>query len=350
MAELWFVLIVVLWAGFFALEGFDFGTGMLTPFLADDEHDRSVALEAIGPFWGANQVWLLTAGGAMFAAFPGWYASMFSGFYLPLFLILVGLILRGICIEYRHRCDTVAGERLCTWGVALGSFLPALLFGVAFANVVRGLEIDAAHNVTTGFWSLLNPYALLGGLASTVLFAFHGAMFLGVRTTGVVRDRAASFGRVLGPVSVVVGGGFLLVTQFVRFDTIGLVVSVLTAIVLLGGLFAHYTSREGFAVAASGLTVALVPVALFAATWPDVMPARNDTAMSLTLHNVSSTHTTLLVMTVVTVVFLPVVLAYTVWAYRVFRGRVGDGLHNNPKLPRARVTANEAYRPQNGTT
>ncbi len=193
LQEFWFCLIAVLWAGFLVLEGFDFGVGMLLPLVASTDEDRRIALRSIGPVWDGNEVWLLVAGGATFAAFPEWYASMFSGFYLAFVLLLIGLILRGIGIEYRERAETANGRRWCDTAIVVGSFLPSLLLGVAFADLVRGLRMNAAHQVVGGFFDLLSPYALLGGVVTLTLFAFHGAVFLALRTSGPV---AANAGRV----------------------------------------------------------------------------------------------------------------------------------------------------------
>ena len=191
LETLWFVLIAVLWIGFFFLEGFDFGVGILLPFIGKDDTDRRVMINTIGPTWDGNEVWLLTAGGATFAAFPEWYATMFSGFYLPLFLILLALIIRGVAFEYRSKDKKPEWRSMWDWAIFIGSFLPALLFGVAFGNLVRGLEIDAAGEYVGGFWALLNPYSLVMGVASLVLFTLHGAIFLALKSDGEVRERSA---------------------------------------------------------------------------------------------------------------------------------------------------------------
>src|SRR3954471_21871814 len=186
----WFGVIAVLWAGFFVLEGFDFGVGMLLPFIGKDEKDREVALRSIGPVWDGNEVWLLVAGGATFAAFPEWYASVFSGFYLAFALLLVGLILRGIGIEYRGKAATARGRQWCDCATWIGSVLPALLLGVAFANFLRGVDLNAQHDMTSGFFLLLTPYARLGGVLSLALFCLLGAAFLALRTEGETADAA----------------------------------------------------------------------------------------------------------------------------------------------------------------
>ena len=321
----WFGVIAVLWAGFFLLEGFDFGVGMLLPFVGHTELDRDVALRAIGPVWDGNEVWLLVAGGATFAAFPEWYASVFSGFYLPFALLLVGLILRGIGIEYRGKAHTPGGRRWCEAAVVVGSLLPALLLGVAFANFLRGVTLDPQHVMTSGFFSLLTPYALLGGLTTVLLFAFHGAVFLALRTAGPVHEAAAGMSRRLGVPALVVAGAFLAWTAGVRGGLVSYLLAVAAAIAFAAAVRAVLANRYGWAFAATAVVTALVPVWVFACLWPDVLPARNGSRLSLTAHDASSSHHTLVVMTVVALIFTPIVLAYQAWTYWVFRARVTPG-------------------------
>src|SRR5689334_14011868 len=201
LADVWFVLIAVLWTGYFVLEGFDFGVGVLLPVLGRDEARRRLLINTIGPVWDGNEVWLLVAGGATFAAFPEWYASAFSGFYLAFALLLVGLILRGIGIEYRGKAETANGRAWCDRAIVAGSFLPALLLGVAFADFVRGVEMNSDHVITGGFFDLLSPYALLGGLVTLTLFLFHGAVYLALRTEGRVGERAEHIARLIAPLT-----------------------------------------------------------------------------------------------------------------------------------------------------
>jgi cytochrome bd ubiquinol oxidase subunit II len=319
----WFGVIAVLWAGFFVLEGFDFGVGMLLPFIGKDEKDREVALRAIGPVWDGNEVWLLTAGGATFAAFPEWYASVFSGFYLAFALLLVGLIIRGIGIEYRGKAQTAQGRRWCDAGVVVGSLLPALLLGVAFANFVRGVKLDSRHVMTGGFFDLLSPYALLGGLTTLSLFAFHGAVFLGLRVHGPVQVAAGRLARTLAIPAFVFGGAFLFWTMGVRGGWLSKVLAVVIVLALVASIRALLLGRFGWSFSASALVALLVPVWVFACLWPNVLPASNGSKFSLTVHAASSSHYTLSVMTVVALIFTPIVLAYQAWTYWVFRARVG---------------------------
>src|SRR5437879_3548221 len=188
--DVWFVLIAVLWIGYFFLEGFDFGVGILTKLLARDRPEKRVLINSIGPFWDANEVWLLTAGGAMFAAFPDWYATLFSGFYLALVLMLLALIVRGVAFEFRSKHERPAWRSFWDWMLFIGSALPGFLWGVAITNVIEGVPIDAHMNYVGGFWNLLNPYALLGGLAFVAMFLLHGAVFLSLKTEGEIQARA----------------------------------------------------------------------------------------------------------------------------------------------------------------
>jgi len=340
----WFGLIAVLWAGFFLLEGFDFGVGILLPWVGRTETDRRVALRAIGPTWDGNEVWLLVAGGATFAAFPGWYASMFAGMYIPLALILAGLIVRGISIEYRGKLATAEGRAWCDRGMVVGSLLPALLLGVAFADLIRGVKMDAGHNITGGFFDLVTPFGLLGGLVSLGFFTFHGAVFLGLRTEGAVRERAHRAARLLALPVVLAAVGFLAWSFDLRGGSVSLALSVVLAAALVVSVLAERRAREAYAFGASALVAIGFPVFVFASLWPDVVPARNNPAWSLTVHNASSNHYALVVMTVVAVAVTPVVIAYQAWAYWVFRARVtADTVAPGLRLPRPAVSANVAY-------
>jgi cytochrome d ubiquinol oxidase subunit II len=336
MQAFWFGIIAVLWAGFFVLEGFDFGVGILLPVVARTDEERRLALRSIGPVWDGNEVWLLTAGGATFAAFPAWYAGVFSGFYLAFALLLAGLILRGIGIEYRGKAHTDSGRRWCDLAFVVGSLLPALLLGVAFANFLRGVDIDGplpGHgNMTSSFFSLLSPYALLGGVVTLTLFAFHGAVYLALRTTGEVHDVARSLIPVLAPITGVAAVAFLFWTETIRGGWVSWALAAVIALAFVVSSLYALKDREGLAFAASAVVTLLVPIWVFSCLWPDVLPARNNSAWSLTAHNASSSPYTLKVMTVVALVMTPIVLAYQAWTYWVFRARVtgadvtgGDG-------------------------
>jgi cytochrome bd ubiquinol oxidase subunit II len=322
LTTVWFSLIAILWAGYFLLEGFDFGVGMLLPVLGRDDRERRLLINTIGPVWDGNEVWLLVAGGATFAAFPEWYATLFSGFYLPLLLILVALILRGVAFEYRGKRDDATWKRRWDWCITGGSLVPAVLWGVAFGNIIRGVRLDASHEYVGGFFALLNPYALLGGLTTLALFLLHGAVFLALKTDGEIRQRAGALAAWLAFPAIAVAGGFLLWTSLAHNDLAGALLSVAAAAALIGATLAARFRREGWAFLATGATIVLATFALFVTLFPNVMPSSIDPAYSLTVHNASSTAYTLKVMTWVAVAFTPIVLAYQGWTYWVFRKRL----------------------------
>ncbi|NUP51574.1 MAG: cytochrome d ubiquinol oxidase subunit II [Catenulispora sp.] len=323
LKDLWFVLIAVLWCGYFLLEGFDFGVGILLPVLGRGDTERRVLINTVGPVWDGNEVWLLVAGGATFAAFPMWYATLFSGFYLPLLLILVALIIRAVAFEYRGKRPQAAWRRGWDWCITAGSAVPALLWGVAFGNIVRGVPIDAHEHYTGGFFALLNPYALLGGLTTLTVFTLHGAVFLALKTTGDIRERARRTAARLGPVAIVVAGSFLLWTEIHHGKAAAAGLAVVAALGLVGTLVATLRGREGLAFAGTGAAIVATTVALFTTLYPNVMPSTTSAAYSLTVHNASSSHYTLQIMSVVAVIFTPLVLLYQGWTYWVFRKRIG---------------------------
>ena len=331
--DVWFLLIAVLWIGYFVLEGFDFGLGILLPFIGRNDAERRQLINAIGPVWDGNEVWLLVAGGATFAAFPNWYATLFSGFYLALFLILAALIVRGVAFEYRSKHDSPRWQRAWDAAIFLGSAVPALLWGVAFANIVAGVPIDQKGEFTGNLFTLLNPYALLGGLVTLSLFSTHGATYLALKTTDELRARANSMVLGLGLVTAVLAVVFLAWTQISVMNAgvadkttsaVSVVASVVAAVALLGGLLANRMGREGWAFLATAATILLAVTALFLDLYPNVMPSSTNAAWSLTVSNASSTQLTLQIMTVVAVIFTPVVLIYQGWTYYVFRNRISN--------------------------
>jgi cytochrome d ubiquinol oxidase subunit II len=337
LTDIWFLLIAVLWIGYFVLEGFDFGVGMLLHAVGRTESDRRVVINTIGPVWDGNEVWLLVAGGATFAAFPEWYATLFSGFYLPLLAILVALIVRGVAFEFRGKIDSDLWRRNWDIAIAFGSALPALLWGVAFANIVRGVPIDANHEYAGTFFTLLNPYALLGGLTTVSLFALHGAVFLALRTTDETRTRALALARRIAPVTVVVAASFLVWTQLTRGGGWTLLTATAAALALVAAVVLAIQGREGWAFVLTAATIKLAVITLFVALYPNVMPSTIDPAFSLTTTNAASTPYTLTIMTWVAVVFTPIVLIYQTWSYWVFRARVGRAdIPTAAGLPRRR--------------
>ncbi|MEV4770366.1 cytochrome d ubiquinol oxidase subunit II [Micromonospora humida] len=323
LTTIWFLLVAVLFTGYFILEGFDFGVGMLLPVLGRDDRQRRVLINTIGPVWDGNEVWLITAGGAMFAAFPEWYATLFSGFYLPLLLILLALIARGVAFEYRHKRPEAAWKRRWDHAIFWGSAIPAFLWGVAFANIFRGVPLSADHEYVGGLIDLLNPYALLGGLTTLGLFLTHGAVFLALKTTGDIRHRAGTLAVTLGVGTAVVAVAFLTWTLTIRANPAAIVLAAGAALALLGALAAARVRREGWAFTGTALAIALAVATLFTALFPNVMPSTGDPAGTLTATNAASTPYTLKIMTWVAVVFTPIVLAYQSWTYWVFRKRIG---------------------------
>jgi cytochrome bd ubiquinol oxidase subunit II len=324
--DIWFLLIAVLWIGYFILEGFDFGLGTLLPFLGRNDAERRSMINAIGPVWDGNEVWVLVAGGATFAAFPHWYATLFSGFYLALFLILVALIVRGVSFEFRGKRDSATWRRGWDWAIFFGSALPALLWGVAFANIVAGVPIDADKQYTGDLITLLNPYGLLGGVVTLSLFITHGASYTALKTEGELRARANKTAFFAGLVAAVAAVAFLGWTAFgITAGTLGgasIVVSVIAALALVGALVANRLGREGWTFIGTAATLAAAVVALFLHLYPNVMPSSTNAAWSLTVSNASSTDLTLTIMTVVAIVFTPLVLLYQGWTYWIFRKRV----------------------------
>jgi cytochrome d ubiquinol oxidase subunit II len=322
LTTVWFVLIAVLWIGYFVLEGFDFGVGMLLPVLGKNPDDRDAMLAAIGPVWDGNEVWLLVAGGATFAAFPEWYASLFSGFYLALLLILLALIVRGMALEYRNKSQELYWRRRWDIAITASSLVPALLWGVAFANIVHGVPLNSHHDFTGTLLTLLNPYGLLGGLVTLSLFALHGAVFLALKTDGDIRHAARRLASRVGVVAVVLAAGFLSWTQLSSGRAATNITAAAAAVFLIAGLAANLRKREGWAFTATAMTILLAVVTLFGDLWPNVLPSSTNPAFSLNVHNAASSAYTLGVMSWVALFGTPLVLAYQGWTYWVFRKRI----------------------------
>ncbi|MGW6152266.1 cytochrome d ubiquinol oxidase subunit II [Streptomyces sp. NPDC055144] len=321
--DVWFALIAVLWIGYFFLEGFDFGIGVLTKVLARGRTERRVLINTIGPVWDGNEVWLLTAGGATFAAFPDWYATLFSGFYLPLLMILVCLIVRGVAFEYRAKRPEEKWQTNWEHAIFWTSLIPAVLWGVAFGNIVRGVKIDAHKEFVGSFWDLLNPYAILGGLVTLTLFTFHGAVFASLKTVGDIRVRARKMALGLGLVAAAFALAFLIWTQADKGDSSSLTAMIVTVAALAGAIVAIKAGREGWSFALSGITIAAAVAMLFLTLFPNVMPSSLDPDWSLTVTNASSSPYTLKIMTWCAAVATPMVLLYQSWTYWVFRKRIG---------------------------
>jgi cytochrome d ubiquinol oxidase subunit II len=324
---LWFILIAVLYTGFFILEGFDFGVGMLLPFLGKNDTQRRVIINTIGPHWDGNEVWLVTAGGATFAAFPNWYATLFSGFYPAMFLLLVGLIVRGVSFEFRSKNPNPKWRNAWDWAIFAGSLVASLLLGVAFANLAKGVPIDATQTYTGTFWTLLNPYGLIGGLATIAAFLLSGAIFLSLKTSDELMERAKAAARKLWLVAAVVLFVLLVATFFYTdlIDHAGIAVGILPVASYIALLLVRYVDQrkqDGWAFALMGLTIALAVASCFAIMYPRVMISTTDPAYSLTIYTAASSSYTLRVMSIVALIFLPVILVYQAWSYWVFRKRL----------------------------
>ena len=346
LQTVWFLLIAVLWIGYFILEGFDFGVGMLLKQVSSNEADRRAVLTTLGPLWDGNEVWLLVAGGATFAAFPEWYATLFSGFYLPLFLILVGLIVRGVALEYRSKYGKAEWRQRWDIAIVISSAIPALLWGVAFSNIVKGVPIEEVNGhleYTGGFFNLLNPYALLGGVVTLTVFLTHGAIFLSLKTAGEIRNKARKLVTRYGLVAAVAAVAYLIwtIALLPEKKAIVLLLSALVAVFWLAALGMNLKAREGWAFIFSSLAIVSFVSDLFNALYPRVMPSSVSKAFDLTITNASSTDYTLKTMTVVALIMTPIVLIYQGWTYWVFRKRVSAdqiahperGVLDGDKLP-----------------
>ncbi len=328
LQDFWFIALAALFLGFFVLEGFDFGVGMLMRWFGRgaggerEQHQRAV-LNTIGPVWDGNEVWLITAGGAMFAAFPGMYATVFSGLYLPLLAILFGMIVRICAIEWRGKIDDPRWRSWADAAIATGSWLPAVLWGVAFAAIVHGLPVDQNAQIHLGISDLLSPYTLLGGLATAGLFAFHGAVFIRLKTEGPVRDEASRFAVLLSlPVTAAVAGFGLWTEVAYGTDWTWLVLAIAVVSQLSAVMLVWSQGGDGWAFACTAMVVAMVVILLFGSLYPNLVPSTLDPAWSLTIENASSTPYTLKIMTWAALIFAPLVIAYQGWTYWVFRQRI----------------------------
>jgi len=333
LTTVWFILIAVLWTGYFVLEGFDFGVGMLMPVLGRGEQGEArkrVMLNTIGPVWDGNEVWLLTAGGATFAAFPEWYATMFSGLYLPLLIILVALIVRALGFDYRGKTDDPTWRRRWDYAIFLGSAFPALLWGVALTNVVMGLPINAQHEYSGNVFTLLNPVGLLGGLTTVALFLTHGAIFVALKTEGDIRHDARALALRTGAAAALLAVVLLVSINVSTGSLASWTAAIVAAAALLAGLFAVSQGREGWAFVGTFVAIGAAVATLFLALFPDVMTSTTNPVFSLTTANASSTAYTLTIMTWVAAVFTPIVLLYTSWTYWTFRRRIGT--HHIPPV------------------
>jgi len=330
--EVWFLLIAVLFVGFFFLEGFDFGVGMSVKLLARKEVERRVLINTIGPFWDANEVWLITAAGAMFAAFPHWYSTMFSGYYIPLALVLLALIGRGVAFEFRSKLERAAWKKAWDWAIFIGSVMPPLMFGMMLAASVKGVPVGGDMEMDAGFTDVVNGYTVWAGVTVTALCWWHGLTFVGLRTEGDLRERAHRMAWRLLPVLAVLLAGHLAWTVaatdlFARRGVLMTAMTVAGAGALAAAGWFVRRGRDGWAFSLSGALVIVTVAALFAGLFPRVMVSSIDRAYDLTLHNAAASPTTLKAMTMVTAALLPFVLGYMIWSYIVFRKRVSEKEH-----------------------
>ncbi|MCJ7735517.1 MAG: cytochrome d ubiquinol oxidase subunit II [Anaerolineales bacterium] len=331
---LWFILLTVLFSGFFFLEGFDYGVGILLPFVAETDRERRAVINTIGPVWDGNEVWMITAGGAMFAAFPHMYATLFSGFYIALVIMLAGLIIRGVAFEFRSKRENPAWRNTWDLAIFLGSLLPALLWGVVVANLMRGVAIEADLNYYGGLLPLLNLYSLFGGLVFVCLFTIHGASFLGIKLEGEMKDRIKTLAEKIWIAVVVLTVAFLVWT-FLTTDILnnpgydGLIPAILAGVALLAYGWFQRKGKEGLTFICGGLVIILTTVMVFSGLFPRLMISTLDPANSLTIYNASSSPYTLKVITIVAAIFVPIVLVYQGWTYWIFRKRLSP---DNPDL------------------
>ncbi len=327
LSELWFILIAVLFIGFFILEGYDFGVGIVSRFLGKTDQEKRVYINTIGPFWDANEVWLITAGGAMFAAFPHWYATMFSGFYIPLVFMLLALILRGVAFEFRGKLEQPGWRNTWDWAIWIGSFLPPLLWGVVLANFMTGMPITEDMELGGNFLQYLHPFALLGGVMFVLLTMTHGLQFITLRTKDELQERARKLNRKVTPISIIALLLFAVIGYYISdvFTYHGqgfIIIPIIAWLALFVSYFLNKQGRDKLAFTLTSISIASLTASIFIGMFPRVMISSIDDAFSLTVYTASSGDYTLKLMTITAVILLPIVLAYTAWSYYIFRKRL----------------------------
>ncbi|MBU2490544.1 MAG: cytochrome d ubiquinol oxidase subunit II [Proteobacteria bacterium] len=331
LAVIWFFLWALLWAIFFATDGFDLGVGMLLPFLGREDRDRRVMIASMGPLWDGNEVWLIAAGGITFAAFPRAYAVLFSSLYLPLLLVLFGLILRGVSMEFRGKHESAAWTGIWDGCLFVGSLMPAFLLGVAFSNIFMGLPLDEAGRFTGSLWALVNPYAVLGGMFFVVLFCLHGALWLAARTLSPLHEKAREAAGFLWALALILGLSFVtasgiatdLLVNYANKPVLFLIPLLFVVALVMVRLFAR---KERLWASWGASAVAIISATFFGMVglFPRMLPSGLDPAFDLTLHNSSASPYTLKIMLVVALIFVPLVIAYQTWAYRMFSHKITD--------------------------
>ena len=340
LVPIWFIILTVVWTGFFVLEGFDFGVGMLHGRLGKDEAGRRAVVGTIGPFWDGNEVWLIVAAAGTFAAFPGWYATMFSGFYLLFLLILVALIVRGVSFEFMEKVNGTQWRRTWEVGLTVGSLLAPLLLGIVLGDLLHGVPINSQQEFTGSFWDLLTPYGIFTGITLVAMCLLHGATFLSLKTTGSLRLAANQLARRLAPFTAVVVVAFLVWTQVVSHQgDLPNFVELLAGIAIFAAWWLLGTDNDGWSFTATAAAMGLSVISIFVDLYPRVLVSSTNSSYSLTVTNTAAGSYSLKVMTVIAVIFLPLVLAYTVWNYYVFRKRISpEGFHD--RSSEQRVGAN----------
>lgn len=324
-SAIWFILITVIFMLFFILEGFDYGIGILLPVLGQSDFDRRAIINTIGPVWDGNEVWMVTAGGALFAAFPHVYATLFSGFYPALFLLLISLIFRGVSFEFRSKNEAPAWKQFWDICIFWGSAIPAILWGVTVANLLRGVPIGADMQYAGGFFNLLNPYALAVGLLFLCLFAYHGALYISLKTIDDLRERAGAFARKIGPVAVLLCVIVAVMTwqQTDLFSRPAAIATLLaTAAALTSSVWLSWSQRTGWGFVFCVATIGLFTITMFLGLFPRLMVSSLNPAWSLTIYNASSSAYTLRLMTIAAAVFVPIIIGYQSWAYWIMRHRI----------------------------
>ncbi|WP_206916601.1 cytochrome d ubiquinol oxidase subunit II [Alicyclobacillus acidoterrestris] len=325
--SLWFALIVILFTGFFVLEGFDFGVGILAPIVGKSDEERRLLYNSIGPFWDGNEVWLIAAGGAMFAAFPQWYATLFSGFYIPLFLLVIALIARGVGLEYRSKLPAQHWRKAWDTAIFLGSVLPPIIWGIALANIMKGVPIDAQMNDVGSLWGLVNLYSVVCAIALMLLFATHGALFLTLKTTGEIQTRARKAARRTGLWTTIFMLIFVILSYFYSsiFSKTGIdpgTIAVLAGISLISVPFFIRAKKDGWAFLMTSFTIVFSTITVFIDLFPRVMVSSLNPNWSLTIYNAASNPYSLRVMTWIALTLLPIILGYTIWTFWTFRRRL----------------------------
>lgn len=333
LSEFWFILIAVLFIGFIFLEGFDFGVGMSLKFLAKDERDKKMLINTIGPVWDANEVWLITAGGAMFAAFPHWYATVFSGYYLPFVVLLLALIARGVSFEFRSKVESDTWVKVWDWATFVGSILPPFLFGVLFSSMLKGMPIDADMNMNAGFTDFVNVYTVVGGLAFVLLSYLHGLLFITLKTVGSLRERAkhAALKIYWAAGASIIAFVALTAVYTEAFNNRAAILIPLFAIVVILYAFLHRLIRKGrevYSFTVTGITLVAVMASFFIGLFPNVMISSLDTAFNMSIAESASGDYSLKVMTFVAVTMVPIVIGYTIWSYYIFRKRITEDVED----------------------